>query len=443
MTYTMPAARRAVAALALLLAAAPLAAQSVAARVAAAPDGEVRLAYATRSGTCGDGKNVVSFGRTTQIWPGVESHGAWRDAKCVPGPARVALVKRAGKVASLRTYVGGGWAAGGERVTDLGTVAPAEASTWLLSLAREGEVTVAKAALLPAAIAEGTTPAPALLAIGRDAARPMKVRRTAVHLAGAVGDASLVPELVAMATSGDRTSGKGTAGGKKRDDGDQGVATAAVLALRELPDDAGMPTVARLATTAEDARVRKDATFWLGESEDPAMRRTAREIALNAREDESVRSTALFALGHGDETTEADRAWLREAFARLTSEKLRDQVLMGIAQGGSAADLRWVLDRARDESLPVHTRRSAIFWAGQGNASVDDLVALYRGLKEAQVKEHAIFALSQREESAAIDALVDIARNDEDRAMRRKALFWLGQKDDPRVTKLITDLVIK
>jgi hypothetical protein len=26
--------------------------------------------------------------------------------------------------------------------------------------------------------------------------------------------------------------------------------------------------------------------------------------------------------------------------------------------------------------------------------------------------------------------------------MRKKALFWLGQKNDPRVTKLITDMVL-
>jgi hypothetical protein len=37
---------------------------------------------------------------------------------------------------------------------------------------------------------------------------------------------------------------------------------------------------------------------------------------------------------------------------------------------------------------------------------------------------------------------MSIAREDPDREMRKKALFWLGQKNDPRVTKLITDMVL-
>jgi hypothetical protein len=54
-----------------------------------------------------------------------------------------------------------------------------------------------------------------------------------------------------------------------------------------------------------------------------------------------------------------------------------------------------------------------------------------------------IFVLSQRDEEAATTQLMSIAREDPDREMRKKALFWLTQKNDPRVTKLITDMVIK
>ena len=51
--------------------------------------------------------------------------------------------------------------------------------------------------------------------------------------------------------------------------------------------------------------------------------------------------------------------------------------------------------------------------------------------------------LSQRQDDAATDALMRIAREDKDNRMRSKALFWLAQKKDPRVTKLISDLVLK
>ena len=51
--------------------------------------------------------------------------------------------------------------------------------------------------------------------------------------------------------------------------------------------------------------------------------------------------------------------------------------------------------------------------------------------------------LSQRDDDAAVNALLRIAREDGDRRMRGKALFWLAQKNDDRVTKLISDLLVK
>jgi hypothetical protein len=91
----------------------------------------------------------------------------------------------------------------------------------------------------------------------------------------------------------------------------------------------------------------------------------------------------------------------------------------------------------------MEVRRTAVFWPGQGRASVADIVAHYKSTKEERLREHLIFVLSQRDEDAATTQLMSIAREDPDREMRKKALFWLAQKNDPRVTKLITDMVIK
>ena len=90
----------------------------------------------------------------------------------------------------------------------------------------------------------------------------------------------------------------------------------------------------------------------------------------------------------------------------------------------------------------MEVRRKAVFWAGQGHASVADIAALYKSAEEPRLREHAIFVLSQRGDDEATTALLDIARRDADTRMRGKALFWLAQKNDPRVTKLIADLVI-
>ncbi|HEX9129390.1 MAG TPA: HEAT repeat domain-containing protein, partial [Gemmatimonadaceae bacterium] len=97
-----------------------------------------------------------------------------------------------------------------------------------------------------------------------------------------------------------------------------------------------------------------------------------------------------------------------------------------------------------DNSEPLRLRKSALFWAGQSEQTpTKDLAAVYRGTSDSDLREHAIFVLSQRNDEAALNELMRIAREDSDKHMRARALFWLGQKDDPRVTKLIGDRVLK
>jgi HEAT repeat protein len=60
-----------------------------------------------------------------------------------------------------------------------------------------------------------------------------------------------------------------------------------------------------------------------------------------------------------------------------------------------------------------------------------------------EVKEQAVFALSQQPHAEGVPALIRIARTHRDREVRRKALFWLGQSDDPRALALFEELLTK
>ena len=53
------------------------------------------------------------------------------------------------------------------------------------------------------------------------------------------------------------------------DDGDAEVQKQAVFAISQLPPDQGVPMLIEIAKTHPRAKVRKDAIFWLGQSEDP------------------------------------------------------------------------------------------------------------------------------------------------------------------------------
>jgi HEAT repeat protein len=189
--------------------------------------------------------------------------------------------------------------------------------------------------------------------------------------------------------------------------------------------------------------VRKAAVFWLGQRDEERAHALVRTVAGDEKETVGVRRAAIFALSQGEGASSADFTFLRSLFDRVTSEKLKDQVLFSVSQRESWDGTRWLLEKARDEGQPMEVRRKAVFWAGQGHASVADITALYKSARDERLREHVIFVLSQRHEEAATSALISIARDDSDREMRKKALFWLAQKDDPRVTKFITDMVIR
>lgn len=53
------------------------------------------------------------------------------------------------------------------------------------------------------------------------------------------------------------------------DDENESVQKSAVFALSQLPDNAGIEPLIKLAQTHKSRRVRKEAIFWLGQSEDP------------------------------------------------------------------------------------------------------------------------------------------------------------------------------
>jgi HEAT repeat protein len=408
---------------------------TIARRVAAAPDGEVRLAYTTRSDVCGDGRDGVSVGHSMTFYDRGESYGSWGRMRCVDGPARVALTVQGHKVVGVRTRVGGSWSSGSD-VTDLGRVSAPEAAAYFLSLAQQLDDGKRQNPLLAAAVADSVNIAPDMLRLARMTNLSRDTRRRAVHWAGALGDASMVAPLTELARA------NGNDGSSADDVGPgNGMAGAAVGALGMIPDGGGVPALMTLARNGSET-VRKAAVFWLGQRDEEKAHALVRTVAADEKETDAVRRAAIFALSQGDGASSADFAFLKTLFDRVSSERLKDQVLFSVSQHESWNGGRWLLDQARNESQPMEVRRKAVFWAGQGHASVADISALYKSANEPRLREHIIFVLSQRDEEAATSQLISIARDDPDREMRKKALFWLGQKNDPRVTKLITDMVL-
>lgn len=105
-----------------------------------------------------------------------------------------------------------------------------------------------------------------------------------------------------------------------------------------------------------------------------------------------------------------------------------------------------LLRMARNANLSRKLRRSAVFWVGQaaGDAATRGLTDIVDdGATDRDVREQAVFALSQRPRDEGVPALIRIAKENRDPELRRKAIFWLGQSDDPRAVTLFEELLLR
>lgn len=221
----------------------PLLAQSLTDRVAAVRDGHVRFSFDARPGVCGNGRNISTRSATSD-WE------RW----CEPGPVRVTVEYQKGRAVDLDTYVGGRWRARQEdRVTDLGQVEPADAVAYLVSVAKGGEAHTAEHAILPIALADLET-WPQLLSLAKDGSRPRAVRRSAVFWLGQAAGEAAVEGLTGLIAESDE---------------DVEVKKSAIFALSQLRQGGGVEPLIQIARSNRDPRLRKQAIFWLGQSDDP------------------------------------------------------------------------------------------------------------------------------------------------------------------------------
>jgi hypothetical protein len=170
-----------------------------------------------------------------------------------------------------------------------------------------------------------------------------------------------------------------------------------------------VPQFLRIAKNREISReIRKSAIFWAGQSRSAIA---TREIAALVEDsDPEVAKSALFAM------------------SQLRTDE----------------GARVLLAAARNTSLPLEVRKSAVFWTGQ--LASDHATKGLRDLttdENTEVKKQAVFALSQMKTEKSLDALIEIARTSKDRELRKSALFWLGQSNDPRALKLFEEILLK
>lgn len=141
------------------------------------------------------------------------------------------------------------------------------------------------------------------------------------------------------------------------------------------------------------------------------------------------------------ELSEEDAAFLRGIYARETSRVVKDAIINGLARAGGTANDQWLSQIARNDGEEMRYRSQALSRMRTQRFPIEELVRLYDGMTDRELRSTLISLLGAREEDAATDKLFEIARSGTDPQIRRQAISALSRKKDPRTTRLLLDLI--
>jgi HEAT repeat protein len=227
--------------------------------------------------------------------------------------------------------------------------------------------------------------------------------------------------------------------GIARNDPDEDVREQAVFWLSQVPDERAVTMLQDILNSSSNEDLKNKALFALSQHRSARGAQFLRDYALREDASDELRGQAVFWLGQRRSPENAE--FLRTLYGRVKSDEVKEKILFSLSQQRGVGNDKWLIDIARNTRENIELRKKALFWAGQGAASSEQLISLYSTLPDSEMREQLIFVYSQRHEPAMMDKMLDIAKNDKDPELRKKAIFWLGQSRDPRVQQFLLDLI--
>lgn len=213
----------------------------------------------------------------------------------------------------------------------------------------------------------------------------------------------------------------------------------AVFWLSQVRDERAVDMLNDILKNSRDQDLREKALFSLSQGKGARGTQILKEFAMNETQNNELREKAIFWLGQRRSPDNAE--FLRRLYSTLKNDELKEKILFSLSQQRGMGNDQWLIDIARNTSENDELRKKAMFWAGQGGASMDQLIGLYSQLPERDMREQLIFVFSQRKDPKAVTKMLDIAKTDKDPELRKKAIFWLSQSRDPRVQDFLLELI--
>jgi HEAT repeat protein len=164
-----------------------------------------------------------------------------------------------------------------------------------------------------------------------------------------------------------------------------------------------------------------------------------RDIAGDRDRDPEIRENAIFWLGQQDDD---NFTFLRDLYEDADNRDMKEKIIFSISQQDGKEQADFLLLIMRDEDEDTELRKNALFWLGQtGHLNLSDLKGMYATLDDREMREQAIFVISQHGGSEAVDLLMEIVRQEKDPELKSNVIFWLGQIDDDRAADLLEEII--
>lgn len=225
---------------------------------------------------------------------------------------------------------------------------------------------------------------------------------------------------------------------------------------RECPVSAGEAEIHWLGAVDDKA-----ALHWLLETAETAPKNQVRQSALHAiamhRSEEATRQLARRAADANSDLQREAIFWLGESRGEPGLQSLK-QLLSDLEPGAARRELNFAIaqsgtDEAGDILVDIsrsdpdpEQRSGAMFWLAEEfpERAAGVLIHVLETEQNRQVKNQAVFAISQLPGETARELLLGLARDPQtDPATRKQALFWLAQSSDAETIDALTQLLTR
>ena len=222
-------------------------------------------------------------------------------------------------------------------------------------------------------------------------------------------------------------------------DPDKEVRESAVFWLSRTDDPRAVTVLDSVLRSSRDQDVQQAALFALSTKESPEARRLLRTYVTKRGISPELAGMALFQVARDPETTPAE---LKQFYANASTTEMKQQILVAMMTRHDK-DSQWLMQIATNKSEDKELRQQALVTLVQSNLPTADLLKLFDSLPgDDEMQGMMVMLMAQRPNDPAItDRLITIAKTSKDKELRQQAIFWLSQSKDPRATKMLEEML--